>query len=187
MARRGGRPAPKSNPEVYKSVVGAVDCIEYNLKNPGRPSKWHDGFVRMVEKYVLIGSIDEGIADLLGVTETTLNEWKSKSHPELTLAIKRARKNADQDVINALRHRALGYSHRAVKIFNDEGRAMTVPYTEHYPPSEIAAFFWLKNRDPDNWRDKPLDSGGESPNDLRRMMRESLSQIEDSVPTKKDR
>jgi hypothetical protein len=26
-------------------------------------------------------------------------------------------------------------------------------YVEHVPPSDVAAIFWLKNRDPANWRD----------------------------------
>ena len=27
------------------------------------------------------------------------------------------------------------------------------PYVEHVPPSDVAAIFWLKNRDPAHWRD----------------------------------
>jgi hypothetical protein len=27
------------------------------------------------------------------------------------------------------------------------------PYTEHVPPDVTAAIFWLKNRDPQHWRD----------------------------------
>jgi hypothetical protein len=27
------------------------------------------------------------------------------------------------------------------------------PYVEHVPPDTTAAIFWLKNRDPANWRD----------------------------------
>ena len=30
---------------------------------------------------------------------------------------------------------------------------MIVHYTEHCPPDVGAAFIWLKNRDPDRWRD----------------------------------
>jgi hypothetical protein len=35
------------------------------------------------------------------------------------------------------------------------GRAKPVyaPYVEHVPPDTTAAIFWLKNRDPKNWRD----------------------------------
>jgi hypothetical protein len=28
-----------------------------------------------------------------------------------------------------------------------------VPYVEHVPPSDVAGIFWLKNRDPQHWRD----------------------------------
>ena len=40
---------------------------------------------------------------------------------------------------------------------------MKVPYTEHVPPDTTAMIFWLKNRRPEQWRDKrevvfgPLD------------------------------
>jgi hypothetical protein len=30
---------------------------------------------------------------------------------------------------------------------------VVVHYTEHCPPDVAAAFIWLKNRDPDRWRD----------------------------------
>jgi hypothetical protein len=30
---------------------------------------------------------------------------------------------------------------------------IVVHYTEHCPPDVGAAFIWLKNRDPDRWRD----------------------------------
>ncbi len=29
-----------------------------------------------------------------------------------------------------------------------------VPYVEHYAPDTTAAIFWLKNRQPAQWRDK---------------------------------
>jgi hypothetical protein len=28
-----------------------------------------------------------------------------------------------------------------------------VPYVEHVPPDVTACIFWLKNRDPEHWRD----------------------------------
>jgi hypothetical protein len=54
-----------------------------------------------------------------------------------------------------LYHRANGYNYEAVKIFMPGGRAKPVyaPYTEHVPPDVTACIFWLKNRDPKNWRD----------------------------------
>jgi hypothetical protein len=63
---------------------------------------------------------------------------------------------ADARVEQSLYRRALGYSHDAVKIFMPAGAVAPViaPYVEHYAPDTTAAIFWLKNRRPDECRDK---------------------------------
>jgi hypothetical protein len=55
----------------------------------------------------------------------------------------------------SLYERANGYNYDAVKIFMPAGRAKPVyaPYVEHVPPDVTAGIFWLKNRDPQHWRD----------------------------------
>src|SRR4029077_12993032 len=60
-------------------------------------------------------------------------------------------------VERSLSLRANGYSYDAVKIFMPAGpkQPVVVHYTEHCPPDVGAAFIWLKNRDPDRWRDVP--------------------------------
>jgi len=57
-------------------------------------------------------------------------------------------------VVRSLFQRACGYSHPEDKIFQHEGNPVVVPTTKHYPPDATSAIFWLKNRDPANWRDK---------------------------------
>ena len=51
--------------------------------------------------------------------------------------------------------RGVGYHYDAVKIFMPAGakEPVIVHYTEHCPPDVGAAFIWLKNRDPAQWRD----------------------------------
>jgi hypothetical protein len=46
-------------------------------------------------------------------------------------------------------------SYDAVKIFLPYGSKEPVyaPYVEHCPPDTVAAIFWLKNRNPAQWRD----------------------------------
>ena len=46
-------------------------------------------------------------------------------------------------------------NYEAVKIFMPAGskQPIVVHYTEHCPPDVGAAFIWLKNRDPERWRD----------------------------------
>lgn len=59
-------------------------------------------------------------------------------------------------VSKRLYSRALGYSHKATKIFLRAGDSepTLVEYTEHYPPDTTACIFWLKNRQPRKWRDR---------------------------------
>jgi hypothetical protein len=58
-------------------------------------------------------------------------------------------------VERSLYERANGYNYDAVKIFMPAGskQPVVVHYTEHCPPDVGAAFIWLKNRDPERWRD----------------------------------
>ena len=58
-------------------------------------------------------------------------------------------------VERSLYQRANGYNYEAVKVFMPAGakEPVVVHYTEHCPPDVGAAFIWLKNRDPEHWRD----------------------------------
>lgn len=120
----------------------------------GRPTEYVPDIAEQAYRLALLGADREQMADILLVSVETFREWVD-THPELPQAIARGRAAADAHVAQALYHRALGYSHPAVKIFlNKEGQPVVVPYTEHYPPDTMAAIFWLKNRRPDLWRDK---------------------------------
>jgi hypothetical protein len=76
-------------------------------------------------------------------------------HPEFSEAIRVGKDAANQRVERSLYERANGYNYEAVKIFMPAGskQPIVVHYTEHCPPDVGAAFIWLKNRDPDRWRD----------------------------------
>jgi hypothetical protein len=58
-------------------------------------------------------------------------------------------------VERSLYERANGYHYTAVKVFMPAGskQPIVVHYAEHCPPDVGAAFIWLKNRDPERWRD----------------------------------
>ena len=61
----------------------------------------------------------------------------------------------DELVERSLYQRAVGYNVNAEKIFYNRrtGEVVRVPYIKHVPPDVTAALSWLRNRDPQNWRE----------------------------------
>jgi len=121
----------------------------------GRP----DGFNEKVGDRILAlaekGLIDDEIAVKIGVSPRTLDYWKAKDKDFLR-SIRESKALADDLVEAALFQRAVGYSHSATKMFQHEGCIIKEDYTEMYPPDTKAIEFWLKNRQPDKWREKKL-------------------------------
>ena len=75
------------------------------------------------------GLTDEQIASNMGICRDTLIQWKKK-YSDISDALKKGKEIVDFEVENALLKKALS---------GDTG----------------AICFWLKNRRPDKWRDKP--------------------------------
>jgi hypothetical protein len=119
----------------------------------GRPTSYKAEYVEQAKKLAELGATDREMADFFKVTETTLNRWKL-AHPEFCASIKVGKEPADDRVEQSLYRKATGYSFAAEKIFQYEGAPVRVDYVEHVPPSDTAMIFWLKNRRPDQWRDK---------------------------------
>ena len=124
----------------------------------GRPSSYKPEYNELVYKLCLLGATDKEIANILHVNELTINRWK-KSEPEFCKSLKSGKEIADTNVAESLYNRALGYSHPEDKIFNNNGEALIVKTIKHYPPDTTAAIFWLKNRQPDKWRDRKEFTG----------------------------
>lgn len=120
----------------------------------GRPPKYRAEFVDVARRLTqVLGSTDREVAAFLGIDDSTLYRWKH-THPEFCEALKTGKDVSDDRVEHSLYRRAVGYSHDAVKVFNNNGESLVVPYTEHYPPDTTAAIFWLKNRRPAEWRER---------------------------------
>lgn len=122
----------------------------------GRPSEYLPSeHPRLGRALCLLGATDDEVARALDVGVRTIARWKKK-HEEFRQALKEGKNHADAAIAQSLYHRARGFSHPAVHITANAktGEHVTVPYTKHYPPSEVACIFWLKNRRPDLWRDK---------------------------------
>lgn len=95
----------------------------------GRPSKYKKEYAEQAYDLSLLGLVDKELATFFGVSEQTLNAWK-KAHPEFLESLKKGKEPADGKVARKL-------------------------YTEALAGNVTAMIFWLKNRQPAKWRDKP--------------------------------
>lgn len=119
----------------------------------GAPTKYKEEYNDLAYKFCLLGATDEKLATFFDVNVDSIYEWKNV-YPEFSESIKKGKDIADAEIANALYHRAKGYSHPDVDIKMYEGQIIQTDLTKHYPPDTAAAIIWLKNRQPDQWRDK---------------------------------
>lgn len=123
------------------------------MSKGGRPTKYKPEYNKQAEKLCRLGATDKELADFFGVEEQTINNWKNE-FPKFFESIKSGKIEADANVSDRLYQRALGYSHPDVDIKVVDKEIVETSLTKHYPPDTTAAIFWLKNRQPEKWRDK---------------------------------
>lgn len=128
----------------------------------GKYKEWlePEGLLK-IEGWARDGLTDEQIAQNIGINPATLYDWKKK-YPEISKALKKGKEVVDRQVENALLKRALGYKYEEIKTEKtEEGKKVTVTVKEVVPDT-TAQIFWLKNRKPDQWRDKQqIEHSGE--------------------------
>lgn len=108
-----------------------------------------------VEGWARDGLTDEQIAKNIGISRSTLNVWKDR-YSDISDALKKGKDVIDRQVENALLKRALGYEYEEVKEKFEDGVITERTVTKkEVVPDTTAQIFWLKNRKPDKWRDKP--------------------------------
>jgi len=118
----------------------------------GRPTKFNATIRNQIIKLSNDGWTDEEIAKFVGISHVTLYGWK-KNKPEFFKAIKDGKEVWDNQVVRALRERALGYSHPETKVFcNAMGEITTQEVMKHYPPDPVSMIFWLCNRQSQDWK-----------------------------------
>ena len=104
----------------------------------------------LLEAWARNGLTDEQIAENMGISCSTLYDWKNK-YSDISESLKKGKEVVDVLVENALFKRALGYEYKEV---TKEDGVTTKVVTKHMPPDTTAQIFWLKNRRPDLWRDR---------------------------------
>lgn len=116
-----------------------------------------DEHIALIEKLTRDGCTDDEIAKHIGIHRSTFYRWRQR-YPELQKAAESGKRLFDEKVEEALHKRALGYDLDVERIEegeNDKGPfKKTIRYKNHIPGDVTAQIFWLKNRQPDKWRDK---------------------------------
>lgn len=105
----------------------------------------------------------------MGIAAGTFYAWQ-KDHVEISEALKKGKAPVDIEVENALLKRARGYwvtVKKPVKVKTkrqlknkgtiEEEHIEYVDEEVYIAPDTTAQIFWLKNRKPDKWRDRPVD------------------------------
>ena len=146
----------------------------------GKYKEWltEESLLRL-EAWARDGLIDEQIADNIGIRRETLYDWKKK-YPHISNALKRGKDVVDIQVENALLNKAQGITKTLIKpikiktVTYDNGKRVKeeehIEYAEEevfVPPDTVAQIFWLKNRKPNTWKDKPVDNEGQQDNTVR--------------------
>ena len=142
----------------------------------------------LIEGWARDGLTDEQLSKNMGIGTTTLYRWKEE-YREIREALKRGKEVVDIQVENALLKRALGYEYTEEtrelvkdKETGEYSLSVTKIVTKEVAPDVTAQIFWLKNRRPDKWRDKPPEVNG--PNDevkddeLSKSLREMAEELE---------
>lgn len=117
----------------------------------------------MIQGWPRDGLTDEQIANNIGISRSTLSEWK-KRYQDLSDTLKRGKEIIDREVENALLKRALGYNYDEVTkerltkkdIHGDPAidfngfpiseMVTTKIVTKEAVADTTAQIFWLKNR-----------------------------------------
>ena len=169
-ARRASKPpvapAPAATEEPAAPPAGEVEEAASTAGGaaeraaPGGSPKYRDDFARQATKLCSLGATDDDLAEFFAVNARTIRRWKVE-HEAFCNALRLGKGLVDDQVERSLYQRAVGYSCDTVKIFTHQGQVIRAEYREHYPPDTTAAIFWLKNRRPEQWRDKQdLNHGG---------------------------
>lgn len=155
-------PRAKSNTAKKKSDAAGSKKSK-RLQEVEQPEK-----LALIEGWVRDGVIEKDIAKFLGCSYSTLREWK-KISSALSAALKKNRECADYYVENSLFRKACGHKEtvqkpiklKRVEYDSETGKRIceyeeiVYAYEEVYiPPDTLADIFWLKNRKPEQWKDK---------------------------------
>lgn len=125
--------------------------VEYWLTDDG---------LTLIKGWARAGLTDKEIAENMKIAYSTFRVWRDKNSA-LSAALKESKDIADFNVENSLYKRANGYEYtevtKEIKMNPKTGNyelMITKEVTKQIVPDTTAQIFWLKNRQPDKWREK---------------------------------
>ena len=113
----------------------------------GRPTKYKEAFNDQVFEMALLGLSDSQMANIIGITEQTFNNWKTE-YPMFFESLTQGKENADGKVARAMYKRALGLTIIEEALTKD---GQVVQLRKELPPDTPAAKHWLANRQRKLW------------------------------------
>ncbi|MFZ3017134.1 MAG: hypothetical protein WA056_01605 [Gallionella sp.] len=145
-SKAGKAPARKSRDTAKSDTAKRVG---------GRPTAFRSEHSAQARKLCLLGATDADLADFFGVGEATINRWKL-AHPEFRESIKSGKMDADANVAESLYRAAIGGGTLTdtKEQADADGKVTRTKEVRQVQASVTAMIFWLKNRQPDKWRDR---------------------------------
>jgi hypothetical protein len=119
----------------------------------GRPTTYRPDNAEIARHACMLGATNDTLADRFEVCRRTIDSWIA-TIPEFSNAVRQGREVADESVVSALFARATGMEQKMTKVFCHRGQPVTANYTVQLPPDVRACIFWLRNRRPEEWREK---------------------------------
>lgn len=111
----------------------------------------------LLKSWAMDGLTDEQIAENIGINRKTLYEWKNK-YDLICNALKRGKVVFDSEAEQALHKAGVGYFVEEVETYITETNGVQTKRIKKnkkwIPPNVTALIFWLKNREPEKWRDR---------------------------------
>ena len=140
-----------AQPNVYRPKQATQKSVRYKKE-----------FVEQAAFLAKVGCTDAEVAEFFKVSTRTIHRWKN-AHKEFQQALEIGKAEADQRVKDALYSRAVGYYKTVQKAFvrQSDGEVIFAEYQEHVSPDVTACIFWLKNREPHNWRERKEITGAD--------------------------
>lgn len=130
----------------------------------GRPTKFKEEYIEQAYDLCADGGFtDKNLATFFKVAESTINLWKLE-HSEFSESIKKGKDKFDTEKVEkSLLKQAIGYKAKEkhiteeVLICEDCGKKTikkTTRKVEKFIVVTLATIFWLKNRNPERWREE---------------------------------